>query len=98
MKQITAKELADKLERKEAIKVIDVREEIEVAAGTIPGAIHMPLSLFATEANQLDPKSSYALICQSGGRSGMACRMLEQYDFDVCNVSDGIEAWTGKIE
>lgn len=98
MKQMTAKELANKIERQEEVHVVDVREEEEVATGKIPGSVHIPLSLFATEANKLDQNTPYVLICQSGGRSGMACRMLEQHGFDVCNVSDGIAAWTGEIE
>lgn len=43
MKEMTAKELEEKLLRKEAVNIIDVREVEEVAEGKIPEACNIPL-------------------------------------------------------
>lgn len=43
MKSIQVNELAKKIRQCQHINIIDVREEIEVAAGKIPEAKHIPL-------------------------------------------------------
>lgn len=86
----------DELYRKNKdIQVIDVREDDEFASGHIPGAKSVPLSQFPTE---LDKDKSYYVVCQSGGRSSMACQYLAQNGYDVTNVMGGMSAWRGERE
>jgi len=44
MKEITPKELEEKMEKGEVLHLIDVREDDEVANGMIPGAKHIPMN------------------------------------------------------
>lgn len=98
MKEITAEQLAEKLARHEEVNLIDVREDQEIATGKIPEAIHIPLGMVEDELGKLSKDASYTIICAAGGRSAMACQIMEEKGYDVCNVVDGMSAWTGDTE
>ncbi len=59
MKQMTAKEVEALLNDKKPLNFVDVRELDEVAAGKIPGAIHIPLGLLEFRMNELDKSKEY---------------------------------------
>ena len=72
---------------------IDVREPDEVAAGSLPGAVNMPLGTIPERINELDPAKRVVLLCRSGGRSGQAAQFLAANGFtDVVNLSGGMLA------
>lgn len=81
MKEMTAKELEEKLLRKEAVNIIDVREVEEVAEGKIPEACNIPLGLLEFRMHELDKKKEYIIVCRSGGRSARACSIFRRLRF-----------------
>lgn len=97
MKTITAGELLEKVNKGDDIHIIDVREDIEVAAGKIPAAKHIALSNLPNAIEQLDKHTHYYIVCHSGGRSSLACEFLTSQGYQVTNVVDGMEAWQGEI-
>ncbi|MDM5187225.1 rhodanese-like domain-containing protein [Bacillus sp. DX4.1] len=98
MKEITAKELENKLMNDEELNIIDVREVEEVTEGKIPGALHIPLGLLEFRMHELDKNKEYIMVCRSGGRSSRAVQFLESNGFLVINMNGGMLAWEGKIE
>jgi len=98
MKEITTAELEQKLENGETLHMIDVREDDEVAAGMIPGAIHIPLGEVPERLEELDKATPYILICRSGGRSGRAAEFLQAQGYDVTNMVGGMLNWQGEVE
>lgn len=58
MKEMTAKELEEKLVRKEAVNIVDVRQVEEVAEGKIPEACNIPLGLLEFRMHELDKRKS----------------------------------------
>ena len=98
MKSIQVNELAKKIRQCQHINIIDVREEIEVAAGKIPEAKHIPLGELADSLEKLDKNEHYYLICHSGGRSSTACDFLTEQGYDVINITGGMMAWQGEKE
>lgn len=98
MKEITAKEVQQRLENGEQLNIIDVREVEEVEAGHIPGIIHIPLGLLEYRMHELDKNKPYIMVCRSGGRSGQATQFLASQGFDVTNMIGGMLAWEGKVE
>ncbi|SET35920.1 Rhodanese-related sulfurtransferase [Oceanobacillus limi] len=98
MKEITAKELAEKLKTGEEVNIIDVREDDEVAEGIIPGARHIKLGEISSRMNELDKNEHYYMVCRSGGRSGMACQLLTDNGFDVTNMAGGMLDWQDEVE
>lgn len=95
MKTITPKEVETKLNEKQKIHLIDVREVDEVKQGTIPGVIHIPLGLLEARMPELNKKNKYIMVCRSGGRSGTATQFLEGYGFEVVNMVGGMNDWEG---
>ncbi|KXH80836.1 rhodanese-like domain-containing protein [Sporosarcina sp. HYO08] len=95
MKEISAAEVQERLERGEALHVIDVREDDEVAAGIIPGAVHIALGEIPERKDELTKDKAYILVCRSGGRSGRACEYLATEGYDVTNMVGGMLDWEG---
>lgn len=74
-------------------QLIDVREPDEVAGGTLPGAVNIPLGQLPTRLGELDPHRRVVLLCRSGGRSGQAAEYLAANGFDdVVNLAGGMLA------
>ncbi|GMB09853.1 rhodanese-like domain-containing protein [Thermolongibacillus altinsuensis] len=97
MKEITAAELKERLERGEKLNIIDVREDEEVAFGMIPGAKHIKMGDIPNRLNEFNKEETYIFICRAGVRSEHVCRYLEEQGYDVCNVIDGMLAWDGEL-
>ena len=68
MKEMTTKELEEKLLRKEAVNIVDVREVEEVAEGKIPEACNIPLGLLEFRMHELNKNQEYIIVCRSGGK------------------------------
>lgn len=78
------------------VVVLDVREDKELADGTINGAKHIPLAKLDSRISELsNAKNKPVLVyCRSGNRSGVACQRLTQEGFsDVHNLAGGIVGW-----
>lgn len=95
---ISTNELDQLYRKKSNIKILDVREQDEYAAGHIPGSISMPLSTFSERMNELERAQHYHVICYSGSRSGMACQHMSQSGFQTTNIIAGISTWRGDLE
>ncbi len=97
IKEIEAPELANwKEEKGDNLRVVDVREMGEIAAGTIPGAEPMPMASIPVRMNELDKDKEIVFICRSGARSAQVCMFLQQQGFDnVYNLRGGMFGWAG---
>lgn len=95
IKEIEAPELARWLGGPESpVRVLDVRQPPEIAAGTVPGAEAVPLHTLPLKLNELSRDEKLVLICRSGARSAQACMFLAQQGFDnVYNLRGGMIAW-----
>lgn len=72
---------------------VDVREPDEVAAGTLPGTINIPLGDLPMRIGELVPDRRVVLLCRSGGRSTQAAEFLVAQGFgDVVNLAGGMLA------
>lgn len=98
MKELTTKEVEALLKEGKTLNLIDVREVDEVAAGKIPGAVHIPLGFIPDSLNNLDSEKEYIMVCRSGARSGRATQFLESHGYQVSNMKGGMLAWTGEVE
>lgn len=63
--------------------IIDVREPAEYAASHAAGAVNIPLANIPTEVpcRFPDKDTKMVLYCNSGGRSDMAIRLLQQLGY-----------------
>jgi rhodanese-related sulfurtransferase len=75
-------------------QLIDVREPHEVAEGTLPGAVNIPLGDLVDRVGELDRDRRVVLLCRSGGRSTQAAEYLVGNGFaDVVNLAGGMLAY-----
>ena len=98
--QITVQELKRRLDAKEDIFVLDVREPNEYQIVNL-GAPLIPVGEIVRRASELaDKKNSEIVVhCKSGARSQRAALALKQAGFtNVANLSGGILAWADKID
>ena len=97
--EITVEELKAKLESKERLVLIDVREQSEYDFGRIPGSKLIPLGQLEGRLKELDPSAPTAVHCRSGGRYARAVKVMREKGFtNVVNVAGGILAWAERID
>ena len=99
---ITVQQLAEALTGLDAPQILDVREPHEVAASSLNGIIHLPLSTLphhlAEGTTTLNPTQPVAVICKAGGRSAAATALLLQEGFIAANVAGGMLAYRTEID
>ncbi|WP_438446934.1 rhodanese-like domain-containing protein [Gorillibacterium sp. sgz5001074] len=94
MEAITPEQVRERLERGEALNVVDVREYDEVAQGMIPGAKHIPLGELPERLAELSRDDEVILVCRSGGRSSRAYDYLQQHGYTgLKNMTGGMLAY-----
>lgn len=71
--------------------LLDVRSPAEYAAGTLPGALNIPVEELRRRVDELDPRRPTVTFCQVGQRGYIAQRILRQRGFTrVSNLKGGI--------
>ncbi|HZE69798.1 MAG TPA: rhodanese-like domain-containing protein [Pyrinomonadaceae bacterium] len=100
MAEITATELKQRLDNGEDIQIVDVREPAEVAIGTIPNSIHIPLAQVLNRMSEIDPTRDTVVHCKMGGRSARAIEALKRSGFTgkLTNLKGGIIAWSNEVD
>ena len=102
---IQPQDLESRLQRGDAIQLVDVREDAELALARLPHpVVHLPLS--RSEAwlgdleQQLDRDRPIAVLCHSGIRSlQFGSWLIEQQGYTtVWNVEGGIDAWSLQVD
>ena len=87
-------ELQNKLNAKEDIVVVDVREQAEYAFHHIPGAISIPLGELESRLEELNKEDDVYVVCRTGNRSDLAAQKLAEKGFSkVTNVIPGMSQW-----
>jgi molybdopterin/thiamine biosynthesis adenylyltransferase/rhodanese-related sulfurtransferase len=96
---ISVHELKRKLDAREAIQLIDVREPFEFEIARIDGAKLIPLGQLADRLDELTQNGQTVVHCHKGTRSAQAVEMLRRAGFaDVYNLEGGIGAWADEID
>ncbi|ADU29590.1 sulfurtransferase TusA family protein [Evansella cellulosilytica] len=91
----TNEELQVKLDNKEDILVLDVREKAEYTFHHIPGAACIPLGELDRYIGDLKRDQSIYVVCRTGYRSDIAAQKLSDAGFkNVVNVVPGMSEWS----
>lgn len=94
MDSISVQDLSPKLkEQGKRTILIDVREPEEFSRARIPEAVNVPLKRIPTATDVLKNYSRIYVHCASGGRSALACDLLQSVGVPAINVEGGISAW-----
>jgi molybdopterin/thiamine biosynthesis adenylyltransferase/rhodanese-related sulfurtransferase len=96
--EITPEELKAKLDRKDDVFILDVREPHEVEISNIGGYL-IPLGELPNRVNELDSSKEIVAYCHTGRRSQRAVDFLREAGFKkIKNLVGGIEAWSTRID
>ena len=77
--------------------VLDVREPMETAHGTVAGALCVPLGRLDEAIGQIADDANLYIVCRSGSRSAYASEVMAGAGKrDVKNVAGGLIAWVSK--
>jgi glyoxylase-like metal-dependent hydrolase (beta-lactamase superfamily II)/rhodanese-related sulfurtransferase len=95
--RLTAQQAEERIERVGNLQVVDVRGAGELADGTLPGAVHLPLPRLRSLLGRLDPSRPVLVYCAGGYRSIAAASLLRARGFlDVSDLLGGWAAWRAR--
>jgi sulfur-carrier protein adenylyltransferase/sulfurtransferase len=96
--EISVEELKQKLDAKEDIFILDVREPHEFQICNLNGHL-IPLNDLPKRMNELDSSKEIVVHCHKGGRSARAVAFLQQAGFAKAkNLAGGVTAWAERID
>jgi molybdopterin/thiamine biosynthesis adenylyltransferase/rhodanese-related sulfurtransferase len=96
---VSVQELKRKLDARESIQLIDVREPFENEIARIDNARLIPLGELPDRLNELDRESYMVVHCHTGKRSAQAVQLLRGAGFpNVFNLEGGIDRWSDEID
>jgi len=97
--EITSVELKQRLDRGDALKIVDVREPNEYQINRIPGSVLIPLGDVPKRVAELNPDDEIVMQCKSGARSAKAADFLRSVGYKkVLNLKGGILDWIDKVD
>jgi molybdopterin/thiamine biosynthesis adenylyltransferase/rhodanese-related sulfurtransferase len=95
-KQVSLEEVKRRLDAREKLTLVDVREKDEWRGGYIPGAISIPRGFLEIQAEQKLPDKSARIVayCAGGTRSALAAATLHDLGYtNVETANPGFVRW-----
>ena len=86
------------LPRDGSVTLLDVRTPQEYAGGHIEGFRLIPVDELRERLRELEAGKPVYVICQSGLRSYIACRILAGYGFEAYNFSGGFRYYSAVVD
>lgn len=96
IKEISPSVLKEKIDKKEPVIIIDVREDREWPTGHIPSAIHMGKGVIERDIEKEipDPQSPIVVYCSGGFRCALVADSLQQMGYtNVYSLDSGLQGW-----
>jgi tRNA(Ile)-lysidine synthase TilS/MesJ/rhodanese-related sulfurtransferase len=78
---------------KEEYLLVDIRNEVSVSYGIIPGALHIPEEELEARAGELPKEKKVILYCARGIYSQEKAELLREKGFDAFSLVDGYNGW-----
>jgi len=96
--EISVEELKKRLDAKDDVFILDVREPHEYQICNLNGYL-IPLNDLPKRVHELDPSKDMVVHCRSGGRSSRAVEFLQKAGYTKAkNLAGGILAWADRID
>jgi rhodanese-related sulfurtransferase len=91
------REIKRRLDAREKLTLIDVREDNEWARGHLPGAVHLGKGIIERDIEQAfpDKQAQLVLYCGGGFRSALVADNLQKMGYtNVVSMDGGWGGWT----
>lgn len=97
--RLTARAFQERASELRGLQVVDVRNPGEAEAGTIPGAVSIPIGQLPSRLDELDATAPTVVYCAGGYRSSVAASLLRRRGFcDVSDIVGGYNAWHDTVQ
>ena len=90
-------EEVDGLPRDGSMTLLDTRTQAEFAQGHIDGFVNIPVDYLRQRLSEIPLEKPVYVICQSGLRSYIACRILAGRGYDCYNFSGGFRFYDAVV-
>ena len=98
MTDISPQDLKVRLDRRDPIVLLDVREDLETALCRLENATHIPIEEIEFRTTELDPADEIVVYCHHGVRSAAVADFLRQQGFKAVNLAGGLDFWARAID
>jgi rhodanese-related sulfurtransferase len=99
IRQISASELNQRLQRGDEFVVLDVREPGEIQLAALPGTTNIPMNQVPARAAELPRDKDLVVLCHHGMRSMNVAGYLSRLGFEnLYNLAGGIDAWSRDVD
>jgi rhodanese-related sulfurtransferase len=97
--EIAPEELKKRLDRREPIVLLDVREDWETRLCTLDNAVHIPIQEIELRTEELNPADEIVVYCHQGVRSAAVADYLRSLGFTtVWNLAGGLDRWAQRVD
>ena len=101
VREITARQLAMRLENGEGFYLLDVRRPEEHAVAALPNSKLIPLNELVTRKDEVKPPEDVPIVvyCHHGVRSQHGAAALLQLGYrEVYSLAGGIDGWSVEVD
>jgi len=95
---ITPQDLKTRLDRRDPLVLLDVREDWETALCRLDNATHIPIEEIELRTTELDPTDEIVVYCHHGVRSAAVANFLRQQGYRAVNLEGGLDQWARLID
>jgi rhodanese-related sulfurtransferase len=90
---LNAADAKARIDSKQPLVILDVRQPDEYRAGHIAGAKLIPLNELPRRVSELPEDTDILCVCRSGSRSGTAVGQLTRAGYTAINLQGGMISW-----
>jgi adenylyltransferase/sulfurtransferase len=98
MTDISPQDLKVRLDRRDPLVLLDVREDWETVLCRLENATHIPIEEIEFRTTELDPADEIVVYCHHGVRSAAVANFLRQQGFKAVNLAGGLDSWASAID
>jgi hydroxyacylglutathione hydrolase len=92
--RLTVREFEQRRSELDGVQIVDIRNPGEIALGSVPGAVDIPVGQLPARLGELDASAPTVVYCAGGYRSSVAASLLRANGFtDVSDLLGGFGAW-----
>ncbi len=97
--EFTPLELVEEMNKRTDLRLLDVRELMEIEICKLENAIHIPIGQIIAKMNQLPRDIDLIVYCHMGVRSKQVMQYLRNNGFTrVFNLKGGIDRWSVEVD
>ena len=97
--ELTPVEVKQRLDQREPLVLLDVRQDWETRLCRLDNAVHIPIEEIELRSDELDPAAEIIVYCHQGVRSASVAAYLRGLGFtNARNLAGGLDAWARTVD